>query len=326
VAELVHWLTSSAVDLQLHQVVESLFVRVTALALVALALWSALRLNEHVPTMRVYGTASYSFQAWRYEPVRTRFGVFHSLEPVYVRVGGKGARRLFPHARRMGLAAGRMSVRLQLVVADPAARMPFSSVRQVAKTVGLWVPGPRAMLGIVDRLGPKAVQAMLNPSPPAAEDEGTHVVIEQDDGGIPHVRPEELDKRRRPNQRRTRRTGAETRLEERRRRRGKRVDRPRRQTGDKSKNCRMATVYVLYTLKVDSDGAVEGPLNRQVFAATRDKAMLRRRVLRAAKARGWGVKPPIYLADGASCHWKAWKETFHQATPCVDWFHVSEYL
>ncbi|MFT6820612.1 MAG: hypothetical protein ACJATT_004440 [Myxococcota bacterium] len=88
----------------------------------------------------------------------------------------------------------------------------------------------------------------------------------------------------------------------------------------------MATVYVLYTLKVDSDGAVEGPLNRQVFAATRDKAMLRRRVLRAAKARGWGVKPPIYLADGASCHWKAWKETFHQATPCVDWFHVSEYL
>ena len=45
------------------------------------------------------------------------------------------------------------------------------------------------------------------------------------------------------------------------------MDRERRRKGDKSKNCRMATVYVVYTLKVHPDGTVEGPLNRQVFAA-----------------------------------------------------------
>ena len=218
-----------------------------------------------------------------------------------------------------------MSLGVHVLVADLVARMPFEAVRQVADTVGVWVPGKRAMLGIVDLLGPEAMKAMHNPTPPKPEEEGTHVVIEQDDGGIPHVHPEELKKRRRPNKRKTR-NGKETRLEGRRRRRGGRVSRRRRQKGDKSKNCRMATVYAVYTLKVHKDNTVEGPLHRQVFAATRGKVGLRRSVLRAAKARGWGDKPSIYLADGAACHWTAWKKHFHQGTPCVDWYHVSEYL
>ena len=104
------------------------------------------------------------------------------------------------------------------------------------------------------------------------------------------------------------------------------MHRHRRKKGDKSKNCRMATVYVVYTLRVHADGTVEGPLHRQVFAATRDKAALQKRVLQAAKARGWGTKPSIYLADGATTHWKAWQQVFHEGTPCVDWFHVAEYL
>jgi hypothetical protein len=201
-------------------------------------------------------------------------------------------------------------------------------VSEVADVVGMWVPGRRAMLGIVDRWGPEAIRAMRQPSPPEPEEasEGTYyVVIEQDDGGIPHVRPEELAKRRQPNERRSRR-GGRVRQEERRRRRGRRVNRCRRQKGDKSRNCRMATVYVVYTLLVHEDGTVEGPLHRQVFAATRDKARLQKQVLRAARARGWGTKPSIYLADGATTHWKAWKQVFHEGVPCVDWFHVAEYL
>jgi len=325
-SELTLWLTTDASHLPLHQVVSAMFERLTALALTALSLWSALRLDEHIPTVRAYAGVSYTFHAWRWEPVRTRFGVFYALEPVYMRIRGKGPRRLLPHARRMGLAAGRMSLGLQLIVADLVARMPFDAVRQVADTVGLWVPGPRAMLGIVDQLGPEAIATMHSPATPAPEDEGTHVVIEQDDGGIPHVRPEELEKRRRPNRRKTRGGGPQTRQNKRRRRRGPRIDRRRRKKGDKSKNCRMATVYIVYRLKVDADGTVEGPLNRQVFAATRDKAKLRKTVLRAAKARGWGDKPSIYLADGAASHWKAWEETFNAGTPCLDWFHAAQYL
>ncbi len=324
VAELTRWLTTEATEEPLHRVTSALFERLTALALAALTLWSALRLDEDVPPVLVHSGASYTFGGWRREPVRTRFGVFHSCEPVYRRHKGRGPRRLFPHARPMGLAAGRMSLGVHLMVANLAARMPFAAVRQVADTVGLWVPGPRAMLGIVDRVGAAAVATMWAPAAPAAETEGTHVVIEQDDGGIPHVSPGELTKRRRPNRRRTR--GRRTRREQRRQRRGRRAERTRRRTGDKSKNCRMATVYVVYTLQVHDDGTVEGPLNRQVFAATRDKKNLRQTVLRAAKARGWGTKPSVYLADGASCHWTAWKRTFSAGTPCVDWYHVAEYL
>lgn len=323
------WLTTEAAEQPLHDVARSLAERLRALALVCLSLWSALRLDdEEVPGALVHGQASYSFQGWRWEPVRTRFGVFDSLEPCYVRVAGKGPKRLHPHGRRMGLAAGRMSLDVHLLVADLAARMPFAAVAQVAETVGLWVPGPRAMLGIIDQLGPMAMETMRRPAVPhevSELPEGTHVVIEQDDGGIPHVHPSELSKRRQANVSATRRRG-HTRLDARRRRRGRRVDRRRRRKGDKSKNCKMATVYVVYTLEVHEDGTVEGPLHRQVFASTGDKARLRRDVLRAAKARGWGTKPSIYLADGAATHWKGWRTTFQAGTPCVDWYHVAEYL
>lgn len=323
--ELLNWLTGEAAVQPIHVVAAGLQKRLTRLALAGLSLWSALRLDETVPKMLVHGHASYSFHAWRWEPVRTRFGVFDSLEPAYVCVAGKGPRRLLPHGRRMGLADGRMSLGVHVLVANLAARMPFKAVSEVADAVGMWVPGRRAMLGIVDRWGPDAITAMSEASQPDEMSEGTHVVIEQDDGGIPHVRPEELAKRRRPNKRGSRK-GRKSRLEERRRRRGRRVDRRRRRKGDKSKNCCMATVYVVYTLLVHADGTVEGPLNRQVFAATRDKARLRKRVLQAAKARGWGVKPSIYLADGATTHWKAWKQVFHEGAPCIDWFHVAEYF
>lgn len=326
VAKWTHWLTTEAPHLSLYQTVGAMLERLKVLALTALSLWSALRLDEHVPKMRVYGGASYTFHAWRLEPVRTRFGVFYALEPVYLRVSGKGPRRLLPHARRMGLAAGRMCLGVQLIVVNLVARMSFKAVDEVADAVGLWVPGPRAMLGIVDKMGPEAVATMHDPIAPAPEDEGTHVVIEQDDGGIPHVRPDELEKRRRPNRRKRRCGGPQTRLDQRRCRRGHRFERQRRKKGDKSKNCRMATVYVLYTLKLHPDGTVEGPLNRQVFAATRDKTKLCKAVLRAAEARGWGDKPSVYLADGAASNWKTWKETFSAGTPCLDWFHASHYL
>lgn len=326
--ELLTWLTTEAPGEPVHRVTAALFKRLMALGLAAMSLWSALCLAETVPGMRIHAQASYSFQGWRWESVRTRFGCFESLEPAYVRVAGKGPRRLLPHGRRMGLAAGRMSLGVHLMVANLAARMPFKAVSEVAEVVRLWVPGRRAMLGVIDQWGPEAAAAMREPPIPDETwevAEGTHVVIEQDDGGIPHVGLEELEKRRQPNKRRSR-TGRRGRIEERRRRRGPRATRRRRRKGDKSKNCKMATVYVVYTLHVHDDGTVEGPLNRQVFAATRDKEKLQKQVLRAAKARGWGSKPSIYLADGATTHWKAWEKVFHEGSPCVDWYHVAEYI
>ena len=323
-ASLTEWLTTEAPDLALHHVAGALRERLTQVALAALSLWAALRLDDLVPPCRLHGGASYTFEGWRVEPVRTGFGTFESLEPLYLRHQGKGPKRLLPHGRRMQLAAGRMSLGVHLRVAALAARLPFNAVREVAKTVGLWVPGRRAMYGIIDALGDHASAAMRAPPTPAPETEGTHIVIEQDDGGIPHVTRGELEKRRKPNRRSAR--GPQTRRARRRERRGRRHERRRRRTGDKSKNCRMATTYVVYSLMVHPDGSVEGPLNRQVFSSTGDKEALRKAVLDAAKARGWGSKPSVYLADGATTHWKAWKKHFHQGTPCLDWYHVAEYL
>lgn len=68
--DLALWLTTQAVDLPLHQVTAALFERLTAFALTMLALWSALRLDPVVPKVLVEGRASYTFAAWRHEPVR----------------------------------------------------------------------------------------------------------------------------------------------------------------------------------------------------------------------------------------------------------------
>jgi len=55
--EFTGWLTTDATELLLHQVTAALFKRVTALALTALALWSALRLDPLVPKVLVEGRA-----------------------------------------------------------------------------------------------------------------------------------------------------------------------------------------------------------------------------------------------------------------------------
>jgi len=43
---------------------------------------------------------------------------------------------------------------------------------------------------------------------------------------------------------------------------------PRQKTGDKSKNARLATVLVMYTLRRSPDGTkLLGPLNKRVYAS-----------------------------------------------------------
>ncbi len=41
----------------------------------------------------------------------------------------------------------------------------------------------------------------------------------------------------------------------------------RRKKGDKSKNAKMATVVVMYTLRRSADGLLEGPINKKVYAS-----------------------------------------------------------
>jgi len=101
-------------------------------------------------------------------------------------------------------------------------------------------------------------------SQPAPEDDGEVLIIQIDSKAIPTAKDEELAKRRgkrKPNPH----TGSQ-------RHRGRaarkcRGKKNRRKKGDKSKNGKMATVVVMYTLKLHGDCTLEGPVNKKVYAS-----------------------------------------------------------
>ena len=102
--------------------------------------------------------------------------------------------------------------------------------------------------------------------------------------------------------------------------------RPRKKKGDKTKNGRSAKVGVVYTLRRLPDGSVEGPINRRIFATFGSRADLVRRVKKEAALRGYPDKRTLFLADGATTLWDIWRKHFGEAPPCLDWFHLNEYL
>jgi hypothetical protein len=88
----------------------------------------------------------------------------------------------------------------------------------------------------------------------------------------------------------------------------------------------MAKVFVIYTLRRNRDGTLDGPLNKRViatFGSRRDAFSVAKR---EAMKRGYGTKPTYFLADGSRAIWRLQQEFFPRATACIDWFHVCEYV
>lgn len=313
------WITGPALEDPLHSVDQELMKRLLALGACLISLWLAHRVPVAVPESLRRGRAWYRFESLGVAEVRTGFGVVWWRRPVYGLSYGVGPRAIAPADRDVGLAAGRMSLGVHLVVANLAARMPFGAAKEVIEMFGSYAPSTRSMHGIVDRLGPQASRYLRDL--PAPDDDGEILVIEDDAKGAPHMSPDEHAKRCKPHTKRGR--GADRAERRARRRKSKRV---RKKTGDKSKNKRMASVGVVYTLRRLPDGAVEGPINRRVFGTFEGPRKLAEILLNEAKKRGYGKKETIFLADGASNLWSIHKEFFPDATPCLDWYHLGEYL
>jgi hypothetical protein len=102
--------------------------------------------------------------------------------------------------------------------------------------------------------------------------------------------------------------------------------RARRPKGKKSKNARMSKVFSIYTLRRNPDGSLDGPINKRVIATFGSRRHAFAMALTEATKRGYGTKPTYFLADGSRAIWTLQKEFFPLATPCIDWYHVCEYL
>lgn len=317
----VAWLIGGAQHATVHEVEDALFDRLFALGRALMALWLVLRLPTEVPVTMTHGQASYRYRRLTHHVVRTRFGEIMWFRPVYERFRGQGPATLAPMDRGVGLANGRMTLGVHLIAGYLSAKMAFDEVVEVLGKFGEYVPSKRAILGIVDQLGPMAQRLMGDM--PVPDGDGEVLVIQSDDKGAPMLSSAEHAKRRKPHQKgRSRQKGARTV----RRRKRNAKPRMRRAKGEKSKNARMAKVLVIYTLRRNRDGTLDGPINKRVIATFGSRRQAFTMALREALKRGYGKKPTYFLADGSRAIWTMQREFFPLATPCVDWYHVCEYL
>ena len=313
------WLTDATAPKRLHEVDDGLWRRLMRLGVLLVGVWLVHQLPDEVPAVLRRGGAWYGEVTLSHDWVRSRFGEVGFMRPVYRLVHGHGDLKVSPMDRQIGLAAGRMSLAVHLQTAWLCARMAYDQAVEVLGGLSGYAPSKRAALGVVAGLGPQAMSFLMDL--PVPEDDGDILVIQVDGKGAPMISSREHQRRCRPHAKRPRgmtRRGL-------RRWRRQRWDRRRRKSGP-SKNAKMATFAVIYTLRRLSDGSLEGPLNKRVLGTFRGMNALFAMAQVEARKRGYGQKRTVFLADGALALWSHQERYFPLATPCLDWYHLSEYL
>jgi hypothetical protein len=271
---------------------------------------------------RSYGVGEHGYAVVGEETgeIGTRFGKVKVRQPVGMRDGTPYAARDWPLQRELGLPAG-FTMLVVTTMARLCAQMAFAPARDLARHLFEWTPSSRAVLRMVDAVGERARGFLEQAAPP--EGDGEVLVVTVDGKGAPAISSAEYARRACPHVARTknRRHG----------RREKRRERPRKRRGPgkKSKNAKMAAIGVLYTLKRDAEGKLDGPVNKRVYGTFQGYRALFEWIGAEAKKRGYGTTKftkVLFVADGADAIWALQQEFFPDAEVCLDWYHVVEKL
>lgn len=265
---------------------------------------------------------------FRRRPVQARnlntvFGVVRYFR-TYLR--GPDGHGFHPLDVALGLTADRMSMTVLGLAARLATMMSFARVHA---TLG-WFLGAapstevieNTVLGLGRRTGEWFERA------PAPDDDGEVLILQFDSKGAPTATETELERRRGPRRPNAFPHSARHRGRDRRQRYG---SKPRRKKGDKSKNARMATIVVMYTLRRAKDGTecLLGPVNRRVYASFAPKrhafAIARREADKRGFTKGSGKLVQI-VTDGDDDLATYAQDFFPEAIHTVDVMHVIEYL
>jgi hypothetical protein len=160
---------------------------------------------------------------------------------------------------------------------------------------------------------------------PAPEGDGDVLIAMFDSKGAPTATETELKRRR---GKRRKRRGPKSPRHRGRARRGRYPKKPRRKKGDKSKNAKMATMVVMYTLKRHGKKLL-GPINRKIYASFAPKRHAFEIARREADKRGFteaSGKLVQIVTDGDDDLAVYAKEFFPTAKHTVDVMHVIEKL
>lgn len=222
----------------------------------------------------------------------------------------------------VGLTRDRLSMRVLSVCVRLATKLSFSQARAVAQWFLPTVPSTEVIEQATLGLGRFTSQWFEQR--PAPDGDGDVLVVLVDSKGAPTATERELKKRR---GKRRKAKGPKSPRHRGRKRRA-RWTRTRRKKGDKSKNAKMATVVVMYTLKADGR-QLEGPINRWVYGSFAPKrhafVVARQEANKRGFTRASGKRVQL-LIDGDEDLARYGNIYFPEAIHTLDVFHVKEKL
>lgn len=258
---------------------------VMALARAAVVLFLVLteeRISRSTPACVERGGRVFRVAPAQARDLNTRFGLVRYWR-TYMREVKSDARRGFhPLDVALGLTADKVSMTLLALAVRLATKLSFAE----ARTTLSWFVPTAPSIEVIEHavLGLGRHTAEWFASAPAPDGDGDVLIIMFDSKGAPTATDEELARRRGKRRKRPHSPSPRHRGRQRRKRYEKK---PRRKKGDHSKNAKMATMFVMYTLKREG-GKLLGPINRRVYASFAPKEHAFVIARREADKRGFG--------------------------------------
>lgn len=282
------------------------------------------RLETRTPASLERGGRRFRRGELKARNIETLFGVVRYWRR-YMRAGngedeGGG---YFPLDVAVGLTSDRFSMGVFSFAVRLATRMSFDDAHT---TLGWFVPTPPSTEVIEQAtLGFGRYTREWFESASAPEGDGDVLIIMADSKGIPTATEEELSKRRGKRKRNKQPKSARHRGRKQRKARGKK---PRRKKGDKSKNAKMATLVVMYTLRRHGNKLL-GPINRRHYASLAPKKHAFAIARREADKRGFSAgsgKTVQVVTDGDPDLERYCSDYFPEAIHTLDVIHAVEKL
>jgi hypothetical protein len=255
--------------------------------------------------------------------LETYFGVVRYWRIYMRQVAERDRHGFFPLDVILGLSADRISMTLLALAVRLATQLSFAQTRSVLTWFLPTVPSveviEQATLGFGHFTSQWFEQA------PAPQGDGEVLIVLIDSKGAPTATEQELKRRRGKRRKRPTGTSARHRGRQHRKRYG---SKKRRKKGDKSKNAKMSTLVVMYTLRRQGP-YLQGPINKWVYGSFAPKrhafAIARREADKRGFAQGSG-KTVQLLTDGDPDLERYAKQYLPEAIHTIDVMHVVEKL
>lgn len=237
---------------------------------------------------------------------------------------GKLGGGYYPLDIELGLPWDGFSMLVRSYVVRLATKMSYAQSVIVFTSFLHWAPCQKTIEEMVLGLGRHTSKWFeISPVP---ENDGEVLIIQIDSKATPTATEQELKKRRGKRETTPHSGSQRHRGRSERKRRG---PKKRKKKGDKSKNGKMATIVVMYTLKKSDNGLLEGPINRKVYASYAPKRHAVAIARRDADKRGFTAdsgKLIQLVTDGDNDLEHYIEEYFPGNIHTIDVFHATEYL